>query len=60
MKDAHQTPSAADSDSKFATQDNFINTINLYESADKIYVRRVKVFINALGASPAYPFYSLF
>ena len=48
MKDAHQTPSAADSDSKFATQDNFINTINLYESADKIYVRRVKGFYQRL------------
>jgi hypothetical protein len=44
MNDSNQTPSASDIDSKFAAQDDFINYINLYESEDKIYVRRVKGF----------------
>lgn len=60
MKDANQTPSAADSDSKFATQDNFINIINLYESEDKIYVRRVKGFYQRLRRFTGIPLLLVF
>lgn len=44
MKDSNQAPSASDSDSKSASQNDLIDYVNLYESEDKVYVRRVKGF----------------
>ena len=44
MKDSNKAPSASDGDSNAASQDDSIHYVNLYESEDKIYVRRVKGF----------------
>ena len=44
MKDSDQIPTATDSDSSSTSKDNSISYINLYESEDKVYVRKVKGF----------------
>ncbi len=48
MKDSDQIPTATDSDSSSTSQDNSISYINLYESEDKVYVRKVKGFYQRL------------
>jgi cytochrome c oxidase accessory protein FixG len=60
MKDSNQAPSAADSDAKFATQENVIKTIDLYESEDKVYVRRVKGFYQRIRRFTGIPLALIF